>query len=118
MEAQPGGTHSQLESCSQRFAGKKYVKWSPRGVCAELVLFDISISHLDDGRESTLMKFADSSKPGWMASSMWDRIRIQNDLDALERGVVAGGGERERGRGKALHLKRKKIDEYKMETYW
>lgn len=28
------------------------------------------------------------------------------------------GEERERGRGKALHLKRKKIDEYKMETYW
>lgn len=68
----------------------------------------------------SLMKFAVSSKPRWMASSMWDRIRIQNYLDALkESGREGRGRKKERGKGKALHLKkRKKINKDKMETDW
>lgn len=92
----------------------------------KLVLFDISISHLDDGRERMLMKFADSSKAGLMAGGMWDGTRIQNYLDALEweevrRGEAGRGrrkeGEwgRERGNRKSLHLK-KNVSKYKMET--
>lgn len=56
------------------------------------------------------MKFADSSKPGQMTSSMWDGIWIQNDLNAEERG---------RSKSKDMYLKkRKKVNKYKMEAKW
>lgn len=114
MEAQPGGHTVSWKAALGSLLSKRYLKWSPRGMCPELVLSDISISHLDDGRESTLMKFADSSQPGWMASGMWDGIRIQNDLDAVEQGCgeAEREGRREReGHGKSSIFKKEKENE-------
>lgn len=124
VEAQPAGTHSQLESCSQRFLSERCLEWTPRRISPELLLFDISISHLDDGRERILTKFADSSKAGRMAGGTWDGIRIRNYLHALEWEEVRrrreGGRrrkKRERGNRKALYLRRRKnVSKYKMET--
>lgn len=68
-----GGTARRIQSVRE-WLSKRHLKQGPEGIHPELILFDIFISHLDDGRESTLMKFADNSKPGWMASGTWDRI--------------------------------------------
>lgn len=109
--AQPGGHTVSWKAALGGLLSKRYLKWSPRGMGPELVLSDISISHLDDGRESTLMKFADSSQPGWMASGMWDGIRIQNHLDAVEQGCgeAEREGRREReGHGKSSIFKKEK----------
>lgn len=80
----------------------------------ELVLFDISISHLDDGRERMLMKFADSSMAGRMAGGMWDGIRIQNYLDALEWEEVRQEGGRGREKdGDGRRERQKKSSTFK-----
>lgn len=57
-----------------KWLSERHIKHGLKGIHPELILFDIFISHLDDGRESTLMKFADNSKPGWIASGTWDGI--------------------------------------------
>lgn len=61
------------------------------------------------------MKFADSSRAGWMAGGMWDGTRIQNYLDALaweevrrgEGGREKEGEEEEREAIEKLYIQRR-----------
>ena len=48
-------------------------------------LLNVFIKDLDDGIEKALIKFADDMKLGGTTSILEDRIRIQNDLDKLEK---------------------------------
>lgn len=52
---------------------------SPRHVIGS-VLLSIFLNDLDNGIERTLKKFADDSKQGGDASSLEDRIRLQNHV--------------------------------------
>lgn len=48
-------------------------------------MFNIFISGLDDGVESTLSKFTDNMKLGVVADSPEGHAAVQSDLDRLER---------------------------------
>lgn len=115
-----GKKHSQLghtiswKAALKGLLSKRCFEWTPRRTGPELVLSDISISYLDDGRECMLMKFADSSKAGWMAGGMWDGIRIQNYLDALEWEEVRRG---EAGRGREKEGDRERERQQRSSTF-
>lgn len=53
--------------------------------CPGSGLLNVFIKDLDDGIEKVLIKFADDTKLGGTTSILEDRIRIQNDLDKLEK---------------------------------
>lgn len=48
-------------------------------------MLNVFIKDLDDGIGKALIKFADDTKLGGTTSILEDRIRIQNDLDKLEK---------------------------------
>ncbi|CAM5157187.1 unnamed protein product [Eretmochelys imbricata] len=84
--------HNCLENRSQKVVirgsqscWKSIMSGVPQGSVLGPVLFNIFINDLDNGIESTLIKFADNTKLGWVASALEDRIKIQNDLDKLEK---------------------------------
>lgn len=46
----------------------------------------LSFNNLDNGMENVLIKFADDTKLGGVASTLEDRIQILNNFDILENG--------------------------------
>lgn len=59
------------------------LRW--RRACPGSGLLNVFIKDLDDGIEKVLIKFADDTKLGGTTSILEDGIRIQNDLDKLEK---------------------------------
>ncbi|CAM5075370.1 unnamed protein product [Eretmochelys imbricata] len=76
------------------------------------VLFNIFTSDLDNGIRSTLLKSEDDTKLGGVASALEDRIKIQNDLDKLEKWSEVNRMKFNKDKCKVLHLGR--LRTYKM----
>lgn len=56
----------------------------PQGLLCP-VLFNVYINDLDEGMERMFIKSAHDSKHRGIANTFYDRIRIQNDLNRLEK---------------------------------
>uniref|UniRef100_K7F1H0 Reverse transcriptase domain-containing protein n=1 Tax=Pelodiscus sinensis TaxID=13735 RepID=K7F1H0_PELSI len=86
------GVHNWLDNHTQRVVingsqscWKGITSRVPQGSVLGLALFNIFINDVDIGIESTLIKFADDTKLGGVATALEDRVIIQNDLDKLEK---------------------------------
>uniref|UniRef100_K7F0M3 Reverse transcriptase domain-containing protein n=1 Tax=Pelodiscus sinensis TaxID=13735 RepID=K7F0M3_PELSI len=78
-------------------------------------LFNIFINDLDIGIESTLIKFADDTKLGGIATALGDRVIIQNDLGKLEKWSEVNRMKVNKDKCKVLHLGRNnKFHTYRM----
>ncbi|CAM5081660.1 unnamed protein product [Natator depressus] len=87
----------------------------PQGSVLGPVLFNVFINELDNGIESTLIKFEDDTKLGGVASALEDRIKIHNDLDKLEKWSEVIWMKFSKDKCKVLHLGRNnQLHAYKM----
>lgn len=71
--------------------------------CPGSGFLNVFIKGLDDGIEKVLIKFADDTKLGGTTSILEDRIRIQNDLDKLEKWTGKNRMKFNRDKCKAVH---------------
>ncbi|CAM5123811.1 unnamed protein product [Eretmochelys imbricata] len=87
----------------------------PQGSVFGLGLFSIFIKDLDNGIQNTLIKFADDTKLGGVASALKDGIKIQNDLDKLEKWSEVNRMKFNKDKCKVLQLGRNnQLHTYKM----
>ncbi|CAM5092187.1 unnamed protein product [Eretmochelys imbricata] len=114
--------HNWLENRSQRVVvsgsqscSKGIMSGVPQRSVLGPVLFNIFISDLDNGIESTLIKFADDTKLGGVANALEHMIKIQNDLDKLEKCSEIIRMKFNKNKCKVLHLGRNnQLHTYKM----
>ncbi|CAM4661769.1 unnamed protein product [Lepidochelys olivacea] len=114
--------HNWLENRSQRVvisgsqsSWKGITNGVPQGSVLCPVLFNIFISDLDNGTECTLTKFENDIKLGGVVSALEDRIKIQNDLDKLEKWSEVNRMKFNKDKCKVLHLRRNnQLHTYKM----
>uniref|UniRef100_A0A8C3I6M2 Reverse transcriptase domain-containing protein n=1 Tax=Chrysemys picta bellii TaxID=8478 RepID=A0A8C3I6M2_CHRPI len=105
--------HNWLDNRTQRVVinGSQYC-WKgitsgvPQGSVLGLALFNIFIYDLDIGIESMLIKFADYTKLGGIATALEDRVIIQNYLDKLEKWSEVNRMKFNKDKCKVLHLGR------------
>ena len=84
--------HSWLQNQTQRvLINGTFSYWGevtsgvPQGSVLGPVLFNVFINDVDEEVQGTLIKFADDTKLGGIASTLEDRNKLQSDLDRLER---------------------------------
>uniref|UniRef100_K7EYU7 Reverse transcriptase domain-containing protein n=1 Tax=Pelodiscus sinensis TaxID=13735 RepID=K7EYU7_PELSI len=114
--------HNWLDNRSQRVVvngskscWKGITSGVPQGSVLGPVLFNIFINDVDIGIESTLIKFADDTKLGGVATSLEDRDIIQNDLSKLEKWSEVNRMRFNKEKCKVLHLGRNnQFHTYKM----
>ena len=91
----------------------------PQGSVLGLVLFNIFIGDMDNGIESTLIKFASDTKLCGMVDILEGRDAIQRDLERLERWAWANLMKCNKDKCKVLHLGRgKPKHKYKLRGEW
>uniref|UniRef100_K7EWP9 Reverse transcriptase domain-containing protein n=1 Tax=Pelodiscus sinensis TaxID=13735 RepID=K7EWP9_PELSI len=78
----------------------------PQGCVLGPILFNIFINHLDIGIERTLTKLADDTKLGGVATTLEDRVIIQNDLEKSEKWSEVNRMKFNKDKCKVLHLGR------------
>jgi len=76
----------------------------PQGSILGPKLFNIFVSHLDDGIKCTLIKFADDTKLSGEVGSLERRATLQEDLDRLEERANKNLMKFNKDRCKVLHL--------------
>uniref|UniRef100_K7EWB1 Reverse transcriptase domain-containing protein n=1 Tax=Pelodiscus sinensis TaxID=13735 RepID=K7EWB1_PELSI len=92
-------------NCSQS-CWKGIISGVSQGSVLGTVLFNFFINDLDIGIERTLIKFADDTKLGGVATALEDRVKIQNDLDKLEKWSEVSRMKFNKDKCKVLHLGR------------
>ena len=78
----------------------------PRGLVLDLVLFNIFISHLDEGIESTLSEFAEDTELGGVADTLEGFPTVQQDLDRLESWAERNSMRFSKSKCRVIHLAR------------
>ena len=76
----------------------------PQGSILGPKLFNIFVSHLDDGIKCTLIKFADDTKLSGEVGSLERRATLQGDLDRMEEWANKNLMKFNKGKCKILHL--------------
>ena len=79
-----------------------------------LILFNIFINDLDEGIERLLIKFADDTKLGGVANTQEDRVKIQQELNTLEKWAVVNRMQFNKDKCMVLHLGHKNVKH----QYW
>ncbi|KAF7237027.1 RNA-directed DNA polymerase from mobile element jockey [Varanus komodoensis] len=60
-------------------------EWGPPGLFPGLILFNLFINDMEEGATSLLIKFADDTKAGAVATTEEQVLQIQKELDKLRK---------------------------------
>ncbi|CAM5124933.1 unnamed protein product [Natator depressus] len=105
--------HNWLDKHSQRVVingsqscWKGITSGVPQGSVLGPVLLTVFINDVDHDIERTIIKFVDDTKLGRVASALEDRMKIQNDLDKLEKWSEVNRMKFNKDKCKVCHLGR------------
>jgi len=102
-----------------------YLGWQPvrsrvlQGLLLALKLYNIFISYMDDGIESTLTKFANDTKLGGEVDTSEGKAILEKDLDRLEEWASKNGMKFNKDKCKVLHLgQNNQRVHYRLKSVW